>query len=97
MKRKTSTVTLLAFLISGVAIGIKFVSLTNANFIPIAPVVESPAEVTYSANEVPLIFRVYVYSYYQKEWNLDTKIVEMFYSLDGKANVTIPITDQYKN
>jgi hypothetical protein len=94
VNRKASAAAfILALLFSAVVVGIRFVNLATANFIPMDGYVESPAGITYSVNKVPLIFRVAVYSYYEKWFNIKTTIVEMFYSLDGKANVTVPMTD----
>jgi len=92
MKKTVALTLILALLFSTVAVGIRFVNLATANFIPMDGYVESPAKITYSVNKVPLIFRVDVYSYYQKWFNIKTTIVEMFYGIDGKANVTVPMT-----
>jgi len=93
MKKTALALTLiLALLISAVAVGVRFVNLATANFIAMDGYVESPAGITYSVNKVQLIFRVDVYLYYQKWFNIKITIVEMFYSLDGKANVTAPMT-----
>ncbi len=95
--KKTALALISALLISSVVLGIKSVNLANANDVPIAVGFNSLTETTYSVNEILLIFSVTVYSYYKKEWDLDIETVEMFYSLEGNANVTVPISEYTKD
>ena len=90
MKGKALALTI-ALLCSAVA-GTQFVRLSTANFIQFGWGVLSPESKTYSVKTVPLIIRCTVYPYYEKWYGISKEIVEIFYSIDERANVTVPIT-----
>jgi hypothetical protein len=93
VEKKTlkAAVIISALLFSTVA-GTQFVKLSTANFIQFSWGVLSPETKTYSVKTVPLIIRFTVYSYFEKWFGIRTTIVEIFYSVDERANVTVPIT-----
>src|SRR4030042_682889 len=88
MKRTTSTFALVVA-ISILAVGTFLVNVASANFIPIEIGVQSPKETTYATHEVPLTFRAFVYAYYYSWYGINYTITSVFYSVDGKANVTM--------
>ena len=91
MKKKVRSLTLILALVSTV-VGTQFVKLSTANFIQFGWGVLSPESKTYSVKTVPLIIRCTVYPYYEKWYGISKEIVEIFYSIDERANVTVPIT-----
>lgn len=76
--------------ISILAAGTFLVNLASANFVPIGIGVESPKETAYATHEVPLTFSAFVYAYYYSWFRINYTITSVCYSIDGKANVTIP-------
>ena len=89
---KRAKLALIVLVISIFTAGTLSVNLVSANFVPIEIGVESPKETTYAVNEVSLTFRAVVYAYYQAWFNINYTITSVSYSIDGKANVTVPIS-----
>jgi hypothetical protein len=83
---------LITMFLFSVVTGTIFVKLATANFIQFGWGVLSPESKTYAVKTIPLIIRFTVYSYYEKWYGIRKTIVEIFYSIDERANVTVPIT-----
>ena len=89
---KRTALALITILLFSAVAGTVFVKLATANFVQFNWGVLSPESKTYSVKTIPLIIKFYVYTYYEKMFGIHKTVDEIFYSIDERANVTVPMT-----
>ena len=90
-KKLLLTAVFISLLLFSAVAGTVFVQLATANFIQLNWSVESPESRTYSVKTIPLTIKFWVYTYYAKMFGIRTTVSEIFYSIDERANVTVPV------